>query len=212
MYIDPKESTKNQPEPPKKKQATDPEKDKKNAAVAQPDYSHDVNCYLVKREKTQPGPGNQDVLKKMGKYHDDGKKPKQEKPKTDDKEKDKKKKKEDNFPGPGTYNPFGEGKKLADDKGMDKGKKDDKKNDKALEYATYLTENLCLTHLAPGPGNYNPNDNAVWNKIARENADKKGAPQTKAKTEDKKDKANDKKKGDKPFPGPGQYDMKSEFI
>jgi hypothetical protein len=68
-----------------------------------------------------------------------------------------------------------------------------------------------LTHLAPGPGNYNPIDNSVWNKIARENADKKGAPATKAKAEDKKDKANDKKKADKPFPGPGQYEFKSEF-
>jgi len=55
----------------------------------------------VKREKTQPGPGNYEVLKKMGKYHDDGKNKASSKPKTDDKEKDKKKKKEDNFPGPG---------------------------------------------------------------------------------------------------------------
>jgi len=68
-----------------------------------------------------------------------------------------------------------------------------------------------LTQLAPGPGNYNPNDNAVWNKIARDNADKKGAPATsKAKTEDKKDKG-EKKKGEKPFPGPGQYEIVSQF-
>jgi len=43
MYIDPKESSKNQPVEVKKK-ASDPEKDKKNSALAQPDYSHDVNC------------------------------------------------------------------------------------------------------------------------------------------------------------------------
>jgi len=52
----------------------------------------------VKREKTQPGPGNYEVLKKMGKYHDDGKNKASSKPKTDDKEKDKKKKKRRQFP------------------------------------------------------------------------------------------------------------------
>jgi len=52
----------------------------------------------------------------------------------------------------------------------------------------------------------------VWNKIAQDVADKKGAPGTsKAKgADDKKDKG-DKKKLDKPFPGPGSYDSKSLF-
>jgi len=99
VYHDPYESKKNQPQEAKKK---NPEADKdKKSAFAIPDYSHDVNCFLVKREKLQPGPGNYETLKKMGKYQDDGKTKKAEKPKTDDKDKDKKKKKEDNFPGPG---------------------------------------------------------------------------------------------------------------
>jgi len=138
MYHDPNESKKNQPVEVKKK-AQDGDKDKKTTSVAIPDYSHDVNCFLVKREKGQPGPGNYDTLKKMGnpKYHDDGKNKNAAKPKTEDKDKDKKKKKEDNFPGPGSYNPFSfENKNKGEDKTADKGKKDDKKNDKALEYAT----------------------------------------------------------------------------
>lgn len=51
----------------------------------------------------------------------------------------------------------------------------------------------------------------MWNKIARDNTDKKnvgGAAKPKG-ADDKK--TNDKKKLDKPFPGPGTYEIKSGF-
>merc|ERR1711977_73490 len=84
-------------------------------------------------------------------------------------------KKEENFPGPGAYNVMGEGKAKEVDKTQnEKGKKDDNKKGQQLEYATYLTESMTLCHLAPGPGNYNPIDNCIWNRIARDTNDKKG--------------------------------------
>lgn len=74
------------------------------------------------------------------------------KAKTEDKDKSKKNKKEDNYPGPGSQNVMGEANKKESDKVQDKGKKDDKKGEKFLDQSTYLSENLCMTSLSPGPG------------------------------------------------------------
>lgn len=76
------------------------------------------------------------------------------------------------------------------------------------EYATYLTENLFKCSQAPGPGNYNPIDNSVWNKIARDTTDKKPLPVPKKQEDDKK---KEKKKDIKPTPGPGTYEYKTNF-
>lgn len=51
----------------------------------------------------------------------------------------------------------------------------------------------------------------MWNRIARDNNDKKGQPQTKGKAEGDKKAQGDKKKQDKPLPGPGSYEIKSGF-
>jgi len=58
--------------------------------------------------------------------------------------------------------------------------------------------------MAPGPGNYNPIDNSVWNKMARDANEKKSqiGGTSKGKEGDKKGQ-NERKKLDKPFPGPG---------
>lgn len=106
---------------------------------------------------------------------------------------------------------MGEMSKKESDKVQDKGKKDEKKGDKFVEQSTYLSENLCLTSLSPGPGGYNPYDQAVWNRIARDNNEKKGQPQTKGKAEGDKKNQGDKKKLEKPQPGPGTYEVKSGF-
>lgn len=65
--------------------------------------------------------------------------------------------------------------------------------------------------LSPGPCAYNVNDYAVWNRIARDNNEKKGQPQTKGKAEGDKKNQGDKKKMEKPLPGPGTYEIKSGF-
>lgn len=60
--------------------------------------------------------------------------------------------------------------------------------------------------MSPGPGGYSPmnQDNAAWNVIARDNLEKKGAiGSSKSKGEGDKKALGDKKKQDKPFPGPG---------
>lgn len=134
----------------------------------------------------------------MSKKYEDTKNKTNVKPKTEEKDKSKKGKKEDNFPGPGAYQIMGEMNKKESDKVQDKGKKDEKKGDKFVEQSTYLSENLCLTSLSPGPGGYNPNDQAVWNRIARDNNEKKGQPQTKGKAEGDKKNQGDKKKLEKP--------------
>lgn len=94
---------------------------------------------------------------------------------------------------------MGEGKKVEADK--TEKKKEEKKTQHA-DYATYLTDSLFLSSLSPGPGNYNPIDECIWNKIARETAERKGQVIGSKKVEGDK-KLNDKKKVIKFSPGPG---------
>lgn len=179
----------------------DKERDEKAKALnlAFPRYSHDSTFMNEKREKNQPGPCSYTTMRNMGKYSSEGNDSK--KLKKDDKEK-KSKRPQENFPGPGSYNLPGE---FTLKEPKEEKKKKDEKIKNFPENANYLSDTVYYSSLAPGPGNYSPIDNIIWNRMSKEGDKKQGI--LKKNIEDKKDKD---KRLDKPTPGPGSYDLSKQ--